>query len=425
VVSVPSSATMRYRPTWAKHVPGPHEPLPARLEEFLGWLRVQNRPDTTVRAYRQDLAKFAAFRRDAGNDIACGLDRAVLRRYQVELAAVLPNPRTRQRALVALRSFLRFACDEGWVDRDLSGTVTLPRFVQGDPHPVRTEDVPALLAALPRRTLRDQRDRALIHLLISTGCRISEACALDRDDVRGDSFRVLGKGGKRRSVYLTPDARAAVEEYLTARGDDACSALFINLRSRRGRRDRRLAADGARAALRVLRQRAPAVRLLRSPHAARHTTATMLMESGADLRTVQEILGHATMETLRSYTEVTDTRKRAAYDRLSEQQGVASAPDDATKILRLPMRNLVPAQAEHPEATVPPILMELFEPAEARTALRCAFGVIGALAGPYGARLFNVAVATYASADSNPHTIGGQQELVNAVLAELENVEAS
>ena len=96
----------------------------------------------------------------------------------------------------------------------------MPRYVVGDPHPVPTDHVPRLLAALPRETLRDRRDRALIHLLLSTGCRIAEACGLDRGDVRREGFRVLGKGGKYRTVYCTDDAFAAVDDYL-----QACAAL--------------------------------------------------------------------------------------------------------------------------------------------------------------------------------------------------------
>jgi site-specific recombinase XerD len=98
---------------WASHIPGPRDRLPRQVEEYLEWLAVQrNRPPTTVRAYRQDIAKFVAFLStavDTGSpDILEALDRSVLRRYQVELASVLRHPRTRARALVALRSFLRF-----------------------------------------------------------------------------------------------------------------------------------------------------------------------------------------------------------------------------------------------------------------------------------------------------------------------------
>jgi integrase/recombinase XerD len=330
----PNAPRNRRLPAWAPQVPGPHDSLPDEIEQFLDWLRVQkNRPSTTVRAYRQDLAKFVAFRRlqPLADNFCTGLDRAVLRRYQIELADVLPHPRSRARALVALRRFLGYAYDEGWIAPELSRQVTIPRYVVGDPHPLPTENVPKLLAALPKETLRDLRDRALINLLLSTGCRIAEACALDRSAVRADGFRVLGKGGKYRSVYLTRDAHAAINEYLALRGPDPSPALFISVARAEIPRGKalphnRLTTDGARTALNALRRRMGAdpalfdlVADLRSPHTARHTAATTLLEAtDGDVRLVQEVLGHATLETLRVYTEITDKRKRAAYERLGE-----------------------------------------------------------------------------------------------------------
>jgi integrase/recombinase XerD len=330
----PNAPAPRGAPAWAAEVPGPADALPDQVQQFLDWLRIQrNRPLTTVRAYRQDLAKFVAFmrHRPLAGDFTAAVDRAALRRYQIELAEVLPNPRTRARALVALRRFLSYAYDEGWSGTELSRQVTVPRYVVGDPHPVATETVPRLLAALPAETLRDARDRALIHLLVSTGCRIAEACALDRGDVRADGFRVLGKGGKHRTVYLTADAHAAVQDYLRMRGPDPAPALFLSVARAdmpggRALPHNRLTTDGARHALRALRRRFSAdpalfalIDDLRTPHAARHTAATTLLEAtDGDVRLVQEVLGHATLETLRVYTEITDKRKRAAYDRLGD-----------------------------------------------------------------------------------------------------------
>jgi integrase/recombinase XerD len=330
----PTASRPPRRPAWSNHIPGPHDPLPEQFEQFLDMLRVQrNRPATTVRAYRQDLAKFWAFVRDVGlgpDATVAGLDRGHLRRYQVELADILPNPRSRARALVGLRRFLAYAYDEGWTAAEMSRRVVVPRYVLGDPHPVATETVPRLLAALPTESLRDLRDRALVHFLVSTGCRIGEALAVDRTDVRPDGFRVLGKGGKHRTVYLTDDAWAAVGEYLDRRGHDDSEALWISVAHADMPRGRvlphnRLTSDGARKALRQLRHRFAdrgqavfsLIADLRSPHAARHTAATTLLEAtDGDVRLVQEVLGHATLETLRVYTEITDRRKRAAYQRL-------------------------------------------------------------------------------------------------------------
>jgi site-specific recombinase XerD len=232
--------------------------------------------------------------------------------------------------LVALRQFLSYAYDEGWLEEEFSRQVTVPRYTPSDPHPIRTELISALFAALPKENLRDLRDRALVHFLITTGCRIAEGCGTNKADVNPDGFRVLGKGSKYRTVYLTTDAWEAIQDYLRLRGPDPSDALFISVARPDMPKGRviaanRLTTDGARRALTALRRRmsidpdtARLVEGLRSPHAARHTAATALLEAtDGDVRLVQEILGHATLETLKVYTEITDRRKREAYQRLA------------------------------------------------------------------------------------------------------------
>ena len=332
--SRPTAPQTSRRVAWADQVPSPADLLPDQVQQYLDYLRIQrNRPLTTVRGYRQDLAKFVAFMRtrDLGDSFCGAIDRNALRRYQIELADLLPHPRTRARALVALRQFLLYAYDQAWTNEELSRQVVVPRYVLGDPHPIPTEIVPRLLAALPKDSLRDVRDRALVHFLISSGCRISEACALDKGDVSPSGFRVLGKGGKHRTVFVTEDAWNALEDYLAMRGPDPSPALFISVAHAdipkgQALAHNRLTTDGARAALTALRKRFRAdpaayslIEALRSPHAARHTAATTLLEAtDGDVRLVQEVLGHATLETLRVYTEITDKRKRSAYARLGD-----------------------------------------------------------------------------------------------------------
>src|SRR5207248_2490195 len=133
--------------------------------------------------------------------------------------------------------------------------------------------------ALPRETLMEKRDRALVQFLVSTGCRISEALGLDRTDFprSGNRLVVTGKGSKQRSVYLTGDARQAMEDFLTAR-EDACLALFINFdRSAGDDRERRLTSAGARYIVKQVGRRVGAWSF-KSPHVARHTAGTTLLE---------------------------------------------------------------------------------------------------------------------------------------------------
>jgi integrase/recombinase XerD len=296
--------------------------IQAAADEYLGWLQLEaNRSPNTVRAYAGELRKLGTFLRDRGHSLSMDdLRREDLRAYQRHLATTLKSPASRARALVAIRSWLRWLAKEELVARDLSNGVTLPKVEQRLPRPMSSDELAMLLASLPSATPMEKRDRALVHFLISTGCRISEALRLDRTDVprQGSRIIVTGKGSRQRAVYLTDDAKAAVNEYLETR-EDTCMALFVNYdpTSRPGD-DRRLTAGGARHVVRRLRGELGAWSF-RSPHVARHTAATSLLEvTGGDVRLVQEVLGHANLNTLQGYTKIVDARKQEAYRRYQD-----------------------------------------------------------------------------------------------------------
>src|ERR1700694_3274237 len=296
--------------------------LQAAASEYLGWLQLEaNRSPNTVRAYEFELRKLIAFLTLNGHSLALdGLRHDDLRAYQRHLAGRLKSPASRARALVAIRSWLRWLAKEGLVERDLSNGITLPKLEQRLPKPIDPDELVRLLAALPTETMADKRDRAMVQFLISTGCRISAALALDRTDFprSGNRLVVTGKGSKQRSVYLTSDARSALEDYLASR-EDASMALFVNFdRSVADDRGRRLTAAGARYIVRRLRKKLGAWSF-KSPHVARHTAATTLLEvTGGDVRLVQEVLGHANLNTLQGYTKIVDSRKLDAYRRYQE-----------------------------------------------------------------------------------------------------------
>jgi site-specific recombinase XerD len=243
-----------------------------------------------------------------------------LRAYQRHLAGHLKGPASRARALVAIRSWLRWLAREGIMERDLSNGITLPKLEQRLPKPIDPDELTRLLAALPHESAREKRDRALVNFLISTGCRISEALALDRTDFprSGNRLVVTGKGSKQRAVYLTADARSTIEDYLAAR-EDVSMALFVNFdRASPDDRHRRLTPAGARHVVGQIRRHLSAWSF-KSPHVARHTAATTLLEvTGGDVRLVQEVLGHANLNTLQGYTKIVDSRKQEAY-RLYQQ----------------------------------------------------------------------------------------------------------
>ncbi len=296
--------------------------LRAAADEYLGWLELEaNRSPNTVRAYAGELRKLAGFLADRGHALRLDdLRHEDLRAYQRHLAGTLRSPASRARALVAIRSWLRWLARERLLERDLSSGLTLPKLEQRLPKPLPADELARLLASLPSTTPLERRDRALVHFLISTGCRISEALQLDRTDVprQGNRLIVTGKGSKQRAVYLTDDARAALREYLEAR-EDTSMALFVNYdRACRPGDDRRLTPGGARHVVRRLGRELGAWSF-RSPHVARHTAATSLLEvTGGDVRLVQEVLGHANLNTLQGYTRIVDARKQEAYRRYQD-----------------------------------------------------------------------------------------------------------
>ena len=289
----------------------------AAQDEYLGWLQLEaNKSPNTVRAYAGEIRRFGGFLAARGHTLQMDdLTREDLRAYQRHLAGTLKAAASRARALVAVRSWLRWLAREELVERDLSNRITLPKLEQRLPKPMNPDELARLLERLPRTTPIEKRDRALVYFLISTGCRISEALGLERTDVprQGNRLVVTGKGAKQRAVYLTEDAKKAVDEYLDGR-DDTSMALFINYdRSVALGGDRRLTAAGARHVVKRLRRELGAWSF-KSPHVARHTAATSLLEvTGGDVRLVQEVLGHANLNTLQGYTKIVDSRKQDAY----------------------------------------------------------------------------------------------------------------
>ncbi|MBC7374380.1 MAG: site-specific tyrosine recombinase XerD [Frankiales bacterium] len=296
------------------------KPVPARaVSAYLDHLAVERGlAVNTLSSYRRDLARYVAH--------LAGLGRERLEQVgEADVAGFLAALRTGDdqhcalsaasagRAVVAVRGLHRFALREGWTEVDPASDVRPPSPARRLPKAISVTQVEALLAAPDDRTPLGLRDRALLELLYGTGARISEAVGLDVDDLSGEGLvRLDGKGGKQRMVPVGSYAARAIEAYLV-RGRPALAATgtgspALMLNARGGRLSRQ-------SAWTVLRAAAVAAGLTVdvSPHTLRHCFATHLLDGGADVRVVQELLGHASVTTTQVYTLVTVQRLREVY----------------------------------------------------------------------------------------------------------------
>jgi len=268
---------------------------------------------STVEAYRRDLAAFVTWAERLGLSSPGDVQRTTIRRYLAYLATRGFARRTIARRASALRRYFGWARRVGAVTNDPTAGLSAPRGEARLPRVLHPDELRSLLdescSAGPEGG-RDLRDTALLELLYGSGLRVAEAAALDVDDLdlaRG-RVRVWGKGSKQRVVPVSEPAADALRRWLAdgrrelATEASPAAALFLNLRGRR---------MTPRDARRVLDRRAVAPT---HPHALRHTFATHLLDGGADLRVVQELLGHADLATTQRYTHVSKERLRSVFD---------------------------------------------------------------------------------------------------------------
>ena len=282
-----------------------------RVEEFTRSLTAA--APSTVEAYRRDLAAFFTWAERLGTSSPGEVQRTTVRRYLAYLATRGFARRTIARRASALRRYFGWARRVGAVTNDPTAGLSAPRGEARLPRVLHPDELRSLLdepASADPDGARDLRDTALLELLYGSGLRVAEASALDVDDLEltQGRVRVWGKGGKQRVVPLSEPAADALRRWLAdgrrelATEASPGAALFLNLRGRR---------MTPRDARRVLDRRAVAPT---HPHALRHTFATHLLDGGADLRVVQELLGHADLATTQRYTHVSKERLRSVFD---------------------------------------------------------------------------------------------------------------
>jgi integrase/recombinase XerD len=301
-------------------VPPARPALPPAAEEYLGWLVAEKgRSANTLAAYRRDLRaywRWLSERHVALDEVT----EADVNAYVAALRAAGRAPTSVARAVVAVRSLHRFLAEEGHAARDPAADVESPRVPQALPKALSEDEVERLLGAVVGDDAVARRDRAILEVLYGTGVRISELVGLSLGDVDLDGalLRAFGKGSKERVLPIGRMARAALASWLDEGGRGAmvperwarrgdAEAVFLNARGGR------LSRQGAWG---IVRRYGDQVGLgdRLTPHVLRHSCATHMLDHGADIRAVQELLGHASISTTQVYTKVSTERLRAVYD---------------------------------------------------------------------------------------------------------------
>jgi site-specific recombinase XerD len=281
----------------------------AALAGFDDWQRARGMGEKTRRAYAVDLAQLGEWAAGRGlqpEDVS----HRELRRFAAVLGENGAAKTTVARKLAAIRTFYRHLVERGELEGNPADLVSSPKKDGYLPQVLKSGEVAELLERIPASSPLDLRDRAMFELAYAAGLRAEELTLLDTasPDPDGEQVRVEGKGGRTRVVPVGEHAWRALDRYLT-RGRPALDAaespaLFLS------KSGRRLSTSDVRRRLKLQARRAGI-----SPHTLRHSFATHLLEGGADLRTIQELLGHASISTTQTYTRVESRRLRMAYAR--------------------------------------------------------------------------------------------------------------
>jgi integrase/recombinase XerC len=316
------------------------------LKTFLRHLRLnRNVSAHTVRAYRSDLSQFlghtaAAAGTTIGTLAPAQLDRAAIRAHLADLHRQGQSRASAARKLAAIRTFLRYLRREALIDGDPGALVATPKREIRMPAHLSEEEMAALVSAPDGSDPLGRRDRAILELFYASGLRLSEVAGLAVDDVNLSArmVRALGKGGKQRIVPFNGSTARAIREYLKDRAAMVGQGGHGARRGQDGRERRAVRVRGeadplfvnarggrltVRSIDRLVRRyaAASAVRPGISPHALRHSFATHLLQRGADLRAIQELLGHARLSTTERYTHVNAAQLLAVYQKSHPRAG--------------------------------------------------------------------------------------------------------
>ncbi len=290
--------------------------------EFLEYLEIEKgRSVKTVENYDRYITRFFIY---AKATQPSHIKETTVREFRLHLnrqegTSGTMKHKTQNYYLIALRAFLKFLRKRN-IESLNPERIELAKVGARDLDLMSAQELDRLLQAPKGTGLQALRDKAIMELLFSTGLRVSELCGLDRDiDLSRDEFSVRGKGEKVRVVFLSPTAKTAIKDYLNKRAD-VDGALFVQMgKASKSAKDLRLT---PRSVERTIKQHAVKAGITRkvTPHVIRHSFATDLLENGADLRSVQALLGHSNITTTQVYTHVTDKHLREIHKKFHGQR---------------------------------------------------------------------------------------------------------
>ncbi len=276
-----------------------------------------NLADNSIRGYVSDLQSFLAHIEKLNITEFSDLELKHVRSWLANLQTTGAARSTLARRIVSMRAFTGWAYRNGWLSSDIAASLVVPKPHLTLPDVLNQNDAQQMIDALIERnaethTAKSRRDLAIVEVLYASGARVSEICGLDMRDLdqSRQTIKVLGKGNKERVVPLGGPAMTAINDYLSKARPEFANELSgdaIFLGSRGKRIDQRTVRE-------IVYRATAEVGVKMGPHGLRHSAATHLLEGGADLRTVQEILGHSSLATTQIYTHVSPERLKSAYD---------------------------------------------------------------------------------------------------------------
>lgn len=284
------------------------------MDRFLHFLRVEKRlAANSLESYARDLRVFSEFGRKRGWPGPSHVDAGGLLAFLIARHRAGLKGKSMARALSALRGWFRFLLEEGSIAKDPTAQLDAPKALKKLPSLLSLSEIDRLLAACNPKTAAGRRDFCILHLLYAAGLRVSELAALQTDQLNTQAgyLLVCGKGGKERAVPLGKAALAALQSYRSALPDQRLGRSSYLFASRGGRP---LTRQRVWQILAALARRAGLPKKV-YPHMLRHSFATHLIENGADLRSVQALLGHADVSTTQIYTHVSTTHLKALYEK--------------------------------------------------------------------------------------------------------------